>query len=388
MEVDYICGHRTDRLFGMAKYEQEINRRITDVQFNRIDYLPLRTVLENRYPQLFSSQETSPEKYQGPAPSPPHPLVEKMVNLARSSGRHLDSYRYQLMVKRAIRKGNIKHLTLQELGFLLNAIPTRKTVINCHDLIPWVYDQERSRWWKNNMRGLVKARKMITVSQFSRDEIVKHLHYPEEDVHVIYDAVDHQRYHPQVEKPTLEEGYKYLLYVGSETPRMNLDLLLQALAKLKNLIPQVRLLKIGEAQVYGAREELLRRVNELNLNQEVLFLGYLPEEELPGWYAAADVVVYPCLYAGFGLPPLEAMACGTPVVTSNTTSLPEVVGDAGLMFNPHRVDELVTKLYEVLSYQNLQRKLIKRGLKRSQLFTWEQAAALTRQVYQELDELK
>ena len=117
-------------------------------------------------------------------------------------------------------------------------------------------------------------------------------------------------------------------------------------------------------------------------------MGYLPEEELPGWYAAADVVVYPCLYAGFGLPPLEAMACGTPVVTSNTTSLPEVVGDAGLMFDPHRVDELVTKLYEVLSYQNLQKKLIKKGLKRSQLFTWEHSAALTRQVYQELEELE
>lgn len=385
MEVDYICGERSERLYGVARYEQEIHKRILDVQFNRIDYQPLRTVLEKRYPQLFSSQETSPEMVG--EKTVPNPLWEKFMKLGLNTGRHIDGYRYQLMVKRAIRKGNVKHLTTQELGFLLNAIPTSKTVINCHDLIPWVYDQEHSRRWKNNMRGLQRARKIITVSQFSKSEIVKHLHYPEEEVHVIYDAVDHQHYHPQVEKPILDEDYRYLLYVGSETPRMNLDLLLLALAKLKNLIPQVRLLKIGEAQSYGAREELLRRVNELNLNQEVILLGYRPEEELPGWYAAADVVVYPCLYAGFGLPPLEAMACGTPVVTSNTTSLPEVVGDAGLMFNPHNVDELVTKLYEVLSYQDLQRKLIKRGLERSRLFTWEESAEKTRQVYQLLDEL-
>jgi len=386
MEVDYICGERSDRLFGMAKYEQEINRRIEDVQFNRIDYQPLRTVLLKRYPHLFSSQETSPEKFQSENRSAPNPLLERIMNLGLNTGRHVDGYRYQLLVKRAIKKGNIKHLTTQELGYLLNAIPTRQTVINCHDLIPWVYDQELSRRWKANMQGLKKARKIITVSQFSKTEIVKHLDYPEEEVHVIYDAVDHHHYHPQVEVPSLDEEYRYLLYVGSETPRMNLDVLLQALAKLKNLIPSVKLVKIGEAQVMGAREDLLRRVNELDLSQDVIFQGYLPEEELPGWYAAADVLVYPCLYAGFGLPPLEAMACGTPVVTANTTSLPEVVGDAGLMFNPYQVDELVTKLYQVLTYHDLRKKLVKRGLERSRLFTWEESAAQTRQVYQELQE--
>jgi glycosyltransferase involved in cell wall biosynthesis len=277
------------------------------------------------------------------------------------------------------------------LGYLLNTIPTDKALINCHDLIPWVYDQERSRRWRHNLEGIRKASRIITVSQFSKAEITSHLDYPGEEVVVIPDAVDHNHYHPQVEALDRSrwggsEGDRYLLYVGSETPRMNLKVLLEALAKLKNLIPGVKLLKIGEAQSYGAREVLLNQVQDLKLEKEVIFLGYVEEESLPGFYRAADVLVYPCLYAGFGLPPLEAMACGTPVVTSNTTSLPEVVGDAGLMFHPHRVDELVTTLYEVLTYHDLREKMIGRGLKRARLFSWEEAAEKTRDLYQQVED--
>jgi glycosyltransferase involved in cell wall biosynthesis len=309
-----------------------------------------------------------------------------MVNLGRSTLEHLDGYRYQRIVKRNIKYKNIKHLISQELGYLLKNIPQARTIINCHDLIPWVYDQQRSRRWKHNLEGMGKASKIITVSQFSKDEIISHLNFPEEDVHIIPDAVDHSRYHPQVEvsertKWGGSDEDRYLLYVGSETPRMNLKVLLEALAKLKNLIPGVKLLKIGEPQGYGAREVLLKQIVDLKIENDVIFLGYVSEEELPGFYRAAEVLVYPCLYAGFGLPPLEAMACGTPVITSNTTSLPEVVGNAGLMFNPHRGDELVTKLYEVLAYQKLREKMIRRGVEHSRKFSWDEAAEKTRDLY-------
>jgi glycosyltransferase involved in cell wall biosynthesis len=366
----------------VARYEQEIHKRIRDVQFNRIDYQPLWRRFEPKRP------EDLPSTYK--EVSPPSPLSHQLAKLGRNTLQHLDGYRYQRMVKRSIKKDNIQHLTSQELGYLLNTIPTDKALINCHDLIPWVYDQDHSRRWKHNLEGIKKAQRIITVSEFSRGEIIRHLDYPAEKVEVISDAVDHNRYHPQVEAVDRSrwagsDEDRYLLYVGSETPRMNLKVLLEALAKLKNLIPGVKLLKIGEPQSYGAREVLLKQVQDLELEKEVIFLGYVEEDSLPGFYRAADVLVYPCLYAGFGLPPLEAMACGTPVVTANTTSLPEVVGDAALMFEPHGVDELVTKLYEVLTYHDLKAKLIKRGLERARMFSWDESAEKTRRVYEQLE---
>ena len=94
------------------------------------------------------------------------------------------------------------------------------------------------------------------------------------------------------------------------------------------------MLKIGNSQSFGARKQLLNYITDMGLQKDVIFIGYVPEEELPKWYNASDFLVYPCLYAGFGLPPLEAMACGTPVISSNTSSLPEVIGDAGIMVDP------------------------------------------------------
>ena len=119
----------------------------------------------------------------------------------------------------------------------------------------------------------------------------------------------------------------------------------------------------------------------MGLQNDVIFIGYVPEEELPKWYNASDLLVYPCLYAGFGLPPLEAMACGTPVITSNTSSLPEVVDDAGIMIDPTDVNSMTQNMYEILTNRGLQTDLIKKGLKRAQTFTWDNAADETIEVY-------
>ncbi len=110
-------------------------------------------------------------------------------------------------------------------------------------------------------------------------------------------------------------------------------------------------------------KRIFEMVKKLNLKKDVIFTGYVPEEDLPAIYNAADLFVYPSLYEGFGLPPLEAMACGTPVITSNTSSFPEVVGDAGIMVNPHDVDELAKVMYEVLTNDGLREDMIKKGLK-------------------------
>ena len=102
---------------------------------------------------------------------------------------------------------------------------------------------------------------------------------------------------------------------------------------------------------------------------------------MPKWYNAADILVYPCDYAGFGLPPLEAMACGTPVITSNTTSLPEVVGDAGIMIDPQDFELMANKMYDVLTDNKLKDNMINNGLERSKLFNWDDSAKKTLEIY-------
>ena len=119
----------------------------------------------------------------------------------------------------------------------------------------------------------------------------------------------------------------------------------------------------------------------MDLCDDVVFTGYVPEEDMPKWYNAADILVYPCDYAGFGLPPLEAMACGTPVITSNTTSLPEVVGDAGIMIDPQDFELMADKMYEVLTDSKLNDMMINNGLKRSKLFKWDYSAKNTLEIY-------
>ena len=199
-------------------------------------------------------------------------------------------------------------------------------------------------------------------------------------------AVDHDLYKERRDKTVLSQinlpqDDKYVLYVGSETPRQNLIFLLKAFNKLKKKLPNVKLLKIGDPQSYGARKQLIYSINEMGLQNDVIFIGYVSEEELPKWYNASDLLVYPCLYAGFGLPPLEAMACGTPVITSNTSSLPEVIDDAGTMVDPNNVTNMASKMYEILNNPDLRGDLIKKGLKRAQFFTWDKAANETYEVY-------
>lgn len=120
------------------------------------------------------------------------------------------------------------------------------------------------------------------------------------------------------------------------------------------------------------------------MTDRVIFLRELPEADLPLMYNAADLFVFPSLYEGFGLPPLEAMACGTPVVTSNTSALPEVVGDAGIMVDPTRVDELADAMLRILRSPDLRCEMSAKGLERARTYTWEETARQTRKAYEEV----
>jgi glycosyltransferase involved in cell wall biosynthesis len=387
MEIDYISGQKNDKIFGMSKYQMEIHKRL-DIKLNIIEYDSLMTNLEKRYNSSQSTGYNEPhlEEAANINLREDSKIKNFFVNSGKNIFQHIDRYRYMLIVEKNIEKDNIKHLTSQELAYLLNSIKMDRSIVTCYDLIPWAYENNHSRIWKNNMAGLKKANIIMTISEFSRDEIVKYLNYPKERIYIVSAAVDHDLYQKRRDKSILAKlnlplDYKYILYVGSETPRQNLKFLLKAFNKLKKKLPNVKLLKIGEPQSYGARKKLLNSINDMGLQNDVIFIGYVLEEELPKWYNASDLLVYPCLYAGFGLPPLEAMACGTPVITSNTSSLPEVVDDAGIMVDPYNVNSMSLNMYEILTNEGLQTDLMRKGIKRAKLFNWDKSARETFEVY-------
>jgi glycosyltransferase involved in cell wall biosynthesis len=351
MEVDYINGAKTDEIFGMSKYQKEIHDRIKNIKLNPIEY----------------------------------PLISKKRQI-NSAVKYLV---YPLIVKSQVKKGNVKHITSQDLAYLLELMKLEKTIVTCHDLIPWVYDNNRLPTWKLNMRGLKKADRIITVSEYSKSEIIKYVGYPEDQITVIPNAVDHNNYcvrrdREVIKKLGILDTQKIILYVGSEQPRKNIPFLLKAISELKKKLPEIILLKIGTPQVPGAREKLIKLIETLGIEKEVVFVGYVSENELPKYYNAADLFVFPSLYEGFGLPPLEAMACGTPVITSNFTSLPEVVGDSAITIDPYDVNAFAEAMYNLLTDEKLREKMINKGLKRAQLFNWEKSAEKTLKVYQQL----
>ena len=382
MEIDYISGPKTSKIFGMTKYQLEIIKRI-DFNFNIIQYNSLMKYFEKNYAKNLTPKTYPPTTGKGAVSGN---RLDFLMELGKNTLRSIDKQLYIRAVKNNVKKGNVKHITSQEFAYLLNSVKLENNIVTCYDLIPWIYDHNRTTLWKENMDGLKQAECIITISEFSRDEIIKYLDYPKEMIKIVYPAVDHTSYHPVKDKGILKklnisDDQKIILYVGSEVPRQNVPVLINAFALLKKVIPDIKLVKIGDPQSYGARESILKLINDLNLRDDVVFVGYVPEDDMPKWYNAADILVYPCDYAGFGLPPLEAMACGTPVITSNTTSLPEVVGDAGIMIDPQDFELMADKMYKVLTDSKLNDKMINNGLKRSKLFKWDDSAKKTLEIY-------
>ncbi len=173
---------------------------------------------------------------------------------------------------------------------------------------------------------------------------------------------------------------RMILYLGTIEPRKGIDTLLAAWAALAASLPGVHLVVAGKPG-WGT-DQLHTQVRHLGLQDRVHWTGYVADADLPALYSAAEVFAFPSRYEGFGLPPLEAMACGTPVVSSSAASLPEVVGDAGLLVPPDDAPALAEALRHVLTEPGLHAELRARGLYRAGEFTWQRTASLTRTVYE------
>lgn len=234
-----------------------------------------------------------------------------------------------------------------------------------------------------------RSKKVLTVSQASKDDILHYLSVPADKVEVIYNALDERL----AIVPTAEEVDRvrqrflltspFILYAGNIKPHKNVDRLIEAFSIMrKSGIEDVKLLIIGDE--ISKYPSLRRLVHRHQLHQHVRFLGFVPDATLAVLYRLATVFVFPSLYEGFGLPPLEAMASGTPVVTSNVSSLPEVVGDAALLIDPMNAAAIADAVTRVLNQPGLRTQLVERGFERVKQFSWERSVARIRQVYTEL----
>lgn len=265
-----------------------------------------------------------------------------------------------------------------------------KSVITVHDLAflfyPNILTKESARYYGQIDQAVRNTDHIIAVSKSTRRDIIHRLGVPENKVTVIYEAA-HPIYRPLNDERLLRqvrEKYRlpdaFILFVSTIEPRKNVSTLLRAYRQLLDCY------KRSEALVLAGERgwlfhEVFALVEELGLESNALFLGHVPAEDLLYLYNAARVLVHPAVYEGFGLPPLEAMACGTPVVVSNVSSLPEVVGDAALLVDPENVHELAVAIWRLLTDEDLRADMREKGLKRAALFSWEKAARETLAVY-------
>lgn len=228
-----------------------------------------------------------------------------------------------------------------------------------------------------------RARRLIAVSAHTAAEVTRLLGIPPERIDVVYHGVD-PAFRPlpadRVAAFRQRQGLPehFVLFVGTLEPRKNLVRLVEAFARIRDR-------RVGLALVGGKGwlcDELFARVEALGLGKRIIFPGYVMNDELPLWYNGATVLAYPSLYEGFGMPVVEAQACGTVVLTSNASSLPEAAGDAALMVDPYDVDALATELNRLLTDESLRYELRWRGLAHASQFTWLHTAQETTRVYQ------
>ncbi len=239
-------------------------------------------------------------------------------------------------------------------------------------------------------KSVKRAHRIVTISEFSKSEILRYLNVPEQKVTVIPCGVDLEAFHPDIPAQEIERvrqtyglAARYFLYLGTLEPRKNLVRLIEAYARLHEMRTDVPALCIAGRKGWQF-EEIFEAVKRNNLEDHVIFTGYVPQQDAPPLISGALAFVFPSLYEGFGLPPLEAMACGTPVIASSAASLPEVVQDAGILVDPLNVGLIANAMETLMDDALLCQKLSEAGRQRALTFTWERTAQELLKVYQQL----
>jgi glycosyltransferase involved in cell wall biosynthesis len=239
-------------------------------------------------------------------------------------------------------------------------------------------------------RSLRRAHKVMVVSKFTKNELIKYFSIPAEKIFVAYNGVNTEIFYPrtnivQIRDVKLRYGIEgdFLLYMGTLEPRKNIVRLIEAYAYTKTRMPDLPALVLAGRKGW-LYDEIFEKIIALKLERNIIFTGYVADKDAPFLLSGATAFLFPSLYEGFGMPPLEAMACGTPVLSSNTSALPEVVGDAGILVDPYDIDAIANGIRCLSEDKQLRGLLSDRGLERVKQFTWERSADIIMDVYNEL----
>jgi len=271
-------------------------------------------------------------------------------------------------------------------------------VITVHDLVQVMFPDKVQRGLYVLQRAFLpkavrNADKIITVSYSSKRDIITYFDIPDNKVEVtylapeeIYQPLKKEEYNTIYKKYNLPEHF--ILYVGTLEPRKGVKNLIISFYKVKQKVPYLPHKLVIAGKKTNEYKNLLEVAKKLHLEKDIIFMGYIPKADLPKLYNAADLFVFPSFYEGFGLPPLEAMACGTPVIASNRSSVPEIVGDGGIIVDPTDIDKIAEIMLEVLTNESLKKELSKKGLKRAKLFSWEKTTKKTLKIYEKAYNLK
>ena len=269
-----------------------------------------------------------------------------------------------------------------------------KTVMTVQDLTFHLFPQTQKwtgrLWWKIFSRwGFKRADRIVAISNNTRKDLCQYFGVPQEKVSVVHHYVmDH--FHPVHNQPDFLQKYglpeKFILFVGTIEPRKNLVFTLHAYQQARARARLNHHLVIAGSKGWMS-DEVYQTIETLGINGSVIFLDYVDDADLPGLYSAADLLLFLSLYEGFGIPPLEAMSCGTPVIASNSSSIPEVVGDAGVLVSPTNLEEAVESIIQVLQDRNLHTDLAERGFARAKLFSRERFKSEMLVVYQQASEI-
>jgi len=291
---------------------------------------------------------------------------------------------FWMRIKKKIPDYDLYHVVSQNLSFLLTDKPF---IITVHDLAPlFIPTSIIQKWGRMYLySGIRKAQKILSDSHSTKNDLVKSFKIPPDKIKVVHLGVNLDIFKPQEKnacrtKLGLSLNKKIILNVAIEKWRKNVPNLVKAFALVNQKMPETILVRIGYKT-----PEIAQLISQLKIEGKVLYFSNLPKEEnLAVFYNAADLFVFPSYYEGFGLPPLEAMACGTPAIVANRTSLPEIVEDKEMLFNPDNPQEIAEKILKLLSDQKLYQEASAKALRQAQKFPWQKTVEETYQVYQEV----
>lgn len=318
----------------------------------------------------------------------------KIILTARKHGSFYENYYFPNFINK--HNIDLHHIPQNGIGYCENY--STNCVVTIHDLIPYVLPETTGRGYLEKflreMPSIISnAKGILTVSEYSKKDILKFFNHISEEKIFVTPLAANSSFKPMDKnhcKKLIQERFNfdkpYILYIGGFSTRKNARELILAFNDIyKDLKESYTLVLVGSVKDEGAK--LIELKETLPSKDNIIFTGYVEDSLLPILYNGSEAFVYPSLYEGFGLPPLEAMSCKTAVITSNSTSIPEVTGDACILINPNNKDELKNQLVNLLNNEDLKLELANKGYKRSLEFSWKETARKTLEAYKKISEM-